>query len=58
MKIAVTNYGQTITIEKDREDLTIDEWLDIFETLMLGITFSREIINEGIIEKAEEIKNG
>lgn len=55
-RLTVEAHGKKIIFEFDREDVTIDEWLDAWRTLMVGITFSPETVDQIITEFAEAIK--
>ncbi len=57
MKIRIeTKYGKA-ELEDINDDMNIHEMMDLYERLLLSITFTPDIINEGFIAKAEEIKN-
>lgn len=56
MKLELTSYGKKISLETEYDDVSIDEYFDTFKTLLIGATFSEQIINDYIIELAEELK--
>ncbi len=41
----------------EREDLDIYDMIDVLEKLLIGIGYDQNVIKEGFIAKAEEIKN-
>ena len=55
--MTVKNYDTTIIIEKDNSDLTMSEWLDMFATAMMGITFPKEVLARGMVQFGEELLN-
>ena len=56
MKLQLTSYGNTYTVETSSNDLDANEYLDIFKRLLVQATFSESIVNEAIIELADELK--
>lgn len=56
MKIELETYGIKYTIETPNDDISIDEYFDIIRRLLVQITFDPEIINNYIIELAEDLK--
>ena len=57
MKIQLTTYGKTFTVETDYDDLSLDEYFEHFKGLLVQATFSENGINEYIIELANELKD-
>ncbi len=56
MKIRIeTKYGN-YEIEEKGDDQDINEMIDIFQRLLLSMTFAYETVKDGFIDKAEEIK--
>jgi DNA-binding ferritin-like protein (Dps family) len=53
--MTVKNYDTTIVIEKDHSDLTMSEWLEMFSTAMIGISFPKSVVAEGMAYFAEEL---
>lgn len=56
MKLQIENYGYTYTVETEYNDVTLDEYLQLFKGLMLQATFNEEQFNNAILELAEQIK--
>lgn len=52
--IRVSNYGKTIIIEHDHDDVMLDEWIHDFVTLMKGITFDESQIIHWLKKYIEE----
>ena len=48
MKIEVTSYGKTITVETPNDDLAMQEMIDIIRGVLYQMTFSEKTINEYI----------
>jgi hypothetical protein len=57
MKIQLTSYGTTFTVETDNDDVGIDQYLDIMTGLLKQATFSELTIKQAIIELAEQYEN-
>ena len=57
MKIQLTTYGKTFTVETDYDDLSLEEYFEHFKGLLVQATFSENGINEYIIELANELKD-
>ena len=47
MKITIENYDKKMSVETDREDLGIDEYIDIFYGLLVSVTFTESTIING-----------
>jgi len=56
MKLQLTSYGNTYTVETTSNDFDAIEYLDIFKRLLVQATFSESTVNEAIIELADELK--
>ena len=56
MKLQLTSYKTTYTIETEHDDLDIREYLDIMRGLLIQAGFMEKTVNEGIIELADELK--
>ena len=56
MKLQLSNYGKTMTYETEYEDVSLEEYFDAFEGLLVQATFSQQTIRDFIIELAEELK--
>ena len=47
-------YDNKLTWETKHDDLDINEMLDIWEKLMISLTYHPDSIKRAIVEKAEE----
>ena len=56
-KITYECNGKKISVEIDHEDVTIDEVLDAFVSMLYGSVFHKETVDSGIIELAEELND-
>jgi hypothetical protein len=54
MKITIENYGKKMSVETDHEDVSIEEYMDIFYGLLVTATFSPETVLNGFKEFVEE----
>lgn len=54
MQLTIKHYDISATIETS-EDITLDEVMNQFNALLISATFSQQVINEWIIEKAQEL---
>ena len=48
MKLSLTHYGETITIESDRDALHIDEVVEMVRSLLIAAGFAPETVNAAI----------
>jgi len=53
MKISVEQYDKKITIDCEHDDYTIDEVLEMFRTLAIGMTFHEDSWKEAVINMAD-----
>lgn len=56
MRVELKTYDLTISVEISRDDLTIDEYLDIFKGLLIQAGFNSQTFDNAIIEMAGELK--
>lgn len=49
-------YGTKTTVEVDHSDLDINEVMDVFQTLIIGMGFSNTALKGWVLEKADEYK--
>ena len=56
MKIVIESYGKKYQVETDHDDVSIEDYLDIFARLLHQAGFHSNTIKESIIEMAEELK--
>ena len=54
MRIQVEAYDNKLTWETKHDGLDINELLDIWEKLMISLTYHPDSIKRAIVEKAEE----
>lgn len=54
MRIQVEAYDNKLTWETKHDGLDINEMLDIWEKLMIALTYHPDSIKRAIVEKAEE----
>ena len=47
-------YGTKTTVEVDNSDLTLDEVMDAFQTLIIGMGYHENSFKKWVIERAEE----
>lgn len=53
-KFTAENYGTKISVEVDHSDLTLDEVMDAFQTLIIGMGYHENSFKNWVIERAEE----
>jgi hypothetical protein len=49
-------YDTKISVEIDHSDLDLDEVITVFETLIIGMGYSKDSFEKWVIQKAEELK--
>jgi hypothetical protein len=47
MKITIENYGKKMSVETDHEDISMEEYLDIFYGLLVTATFHPTTVING-----------
>jgi hypothetical protein len=57
MEIIFKCYDTILTINKEQDDLNLDEIFDMIKSALIGISWMPTQIDNYIIEKAEELKN-
>lgn len=55
MTIELTSYGKRYTVETPNEDVSINEYLDMFEGLLFQAGFHINTIGFGFRDKADEM---
>ena len=55
MTIELTSYGKRYTVETPNEDISINEYLDMFEGLLFQAGFHINTIGIGFRDKADEM---
>jgi hypothetical protein len=53
MKISVEHYDKKITIECEHDDYLMDDVLEMFRTLAIGMTFHEDSWKEAVINMAD-----
>ena len=56
MKISVESYGKKYTVECENDDVSMEDYIDILNNLLLSIGFCQETILEGLDEFIKEKK--
>ena len=56
MKLQLTAYNKTYTIETENDDLSIDEYFDHFRGILVSSGFHPNTIDDYIIELSDLIK--
>lgn len=55
MKLELSSYGKKYSVEVDQEDLSINEYLDLFEGLLYQAGFQLMTIGIGFRDKTDEM---
>ena len=55
MKLELSSYGKTYSVEVDHEDLSVNEYLDLFEGLLYQAGFQLMTISIGFRDKTDEM---
>jgi hypothetical protein len=55
-KFTAENYGTKISVEIDHSDLTLDEVMDSFQTLIIGMGYHETFFKNWVIERADEYR--
>jgi hypothetical protein len=55
-KFTAENYGTKISVEIDHSDLDLDEVMDAFETLIIGMGYHADSLKSWVIDRADEYK--
>ena len=56
MKLQLESYGKKYTVETDYDDVSLEDYFDIFIRLLVQATFNQNQIERFIIELADEFK--
>ena len=57
MKLQLEAYKKKYTVETDYDDLSLDEYFDLFRGLLVSASCNQSTIDEYIIELANELKD-
>lgn len=55
-EIIIKSYDLTVSVKKEADDTDIHEMFEMFTSALVGVTFPVEVIENGILEMAEEIE--
>ena len=53
-KFTAETYGTKTTVEVDHSDLSLDEVMDVFQTLIIGMGYHENSFKSWVIERAQE----
>lgn len=53
-KFTAENYGTKISVEIDHSDLDIDEVMDAFQTLIIGMGYHQDSFKKWVLDRADE----
>lgn len=56
MKLQLESYGKKYIVETQYDDVSLEEYFDMFKGLLVQATFSQSNIEAFIIELAESLK--
>lgn len=56
MKLQLENYGYKYIVETEHNDVTLDEYLQLFKGLLIQATFNEQQFKRAILELANELK--
>jgi hypothetical protein len=56
MKLQLEEDGYKYTVETQHDDVTLDEYLQLFKGLLIQATFNEQQFKKAIIELADELK--
>ena len=56
MKMSIECYGRKYITKTDNDDLTIEDYIDIINNMLLSISFRQDTIIEGIEDFVTEKK--
>ncbi len=55
-KFIAETYGTKIKVKIDHSDLSLDEVMDAFQTLLIGMGYHENSIKNWVIERADEYR--
>lgn len=56
MKLQLESYGKKYTVETDYDDVSLEDYFDIFIRLLVQATFNQNQIEQFIVDLADEFK--
>jgi hypothetical protein len=56
MEMKIKMHDVTISISNDYDDVTLTELYDYFNSMLIGCTFTKQQIDNYIIQKASELE--
>lgn len=57
MKIELKTYKKTYTVETEYDDVSLDEYFQIFEGLLVQAGFNKQSIEEYIVELGQQMND-
>lgn len=57
-KLTFQHWDETVTIEKDHSDVTLNDFMEMLETLTIAVGFNKESIEEYVVEWSKDILDG
>jgi hypothetical protein len=55
MKIKIQHYGNTYSVQTEKDDFTTDEMFDIFTGLLIQLGYQQQSINQAIKDLADDL---
>lgn len=56
MKLTLETYKKKYSVETEYDDLSLEEYFDLFKGMLVAATFPENGIHQHIIEWAEQLK--
>lgn len=56
MKLQLESYSKKYTVETDYDDVSLEDYFDMFIRLLVQATFNQNQIEQFIVELADEFK--
>ena len=56
MKLQLESYGKKYTVETDYDDVSLEDYFDMFIRLLVQATFNQNQIEQFIVDLADEFK--
>lgn len=56
MRLQLENYGKKYIVETLYDDVSLEEYFDMFKGILVQATFNQKSIEEFIVELAESLK--
>ena len=55
-KFTAEQYGTKVSVEVDHSDLSLDEVMDVFQTLLIGMGYHENSFKNWVIDRADEYR--